>query len=195
MWDERYGNEEYIYGTDPNDFLVECLTGRRIGRTFSAAEGEGRNAVWMATQGAEVESVDSSIRGVEKTAKLAAARGVEVAARVGMLEDVDLVPGTYDTIVSIFAHMPSVQRLPLHRKFVDALKPNGLFVLEAYTPDQLKFGTGGPKDADMLLTADKLRAELTGVDFLVLQEVERDVIEGSLHTGRAAVVQCLAIRR
>ena len=85
--------------------------------------------------------------------------------------------------------------MALHRKFVQALKLNGILVLEAYTPDQLKFGTGGPKDEDMLLTADKLRDELHGMDFIVLREVERDVIEGTLHTGRAAVVQCLAIRR
>ena len=195
MWDDRYGQEVYVYGTEPNDFLVECLSGRRIGRTFSAAEGEGRNAVWMATKGADVESLDSSQRGVEKTLRLAESRGVKADARVGNLEEVQLAANTYNTVVSIFAHMPSEHRVALHRKFVQALKPNGILVLEAYTPDQLKFGTGGPKDEDMLLTADKLRDELHGMDFIVLREVERDVIEGTLHTGRAAVVQCLAIRR
>ena len=195
MWDERYGQDEYVYGTTPNDFLVECLAGRQIGRTFSAAEGEGRNAVWMATHGADVESLDSSQRGVEKTLRLAESRGVKVDARVGNLEEVQLAADTYNTVVSIFAHMPSEHRAMLHSKFVQALKPNGILVLEAYTPDQLKFSTGGPKDVDMLLTVDKLRDELQGVDFVVLREVERDVIEGTLHTGRAAVVQCLAIRR
>jgi hypothetical protein len=91
--------------------------------------------------------------------------------------------------------MPRSERVLLHRKIVDALKPNGVFVLEAYTPDQLQFGTGGPKDPDMLLTAATLREELTGLEFLILREVEREVVEGTLHTGRASVVQCLAVRR
>lgn len=194
MWDERYGVDEYVYGTEPNDFLVECLTGAKIGRTFSAAEGEGRNAVWMARHGAEVQSVDSSQKGVEKTHLLAAKHGVRVDATVGLLEDLELAEESFDTIVSIFAHMPSTQRVKLHRKFVRALKPGGRLVLEAYTPNQLQFATGGPKDPDMLLTQEILRTELEGLEFLVLREVERDVVEGSLHTGHAAVLQCFAVK-
>jgi len=194
-WDERYESADYVYGTAPNDFLVECLSGRTIGRAFSLAEGEGRNSVWMAEHGADVSAVDSSIRGVEKTHRLAATRGVTVDAGLGKLEDLNLAPATYETIVSIFAHMPSNERVLIHRKIVEALKPNGVFVLEAYTPDQLQFGTGGPKDPDMLLTAATLREELTGLEFLILREVEREVVEGTLHTGRASVVQCLAVRR
>lgn len=192
MWDERYSSSEYVYGTEPNGFLVECLSGRVIGRAFSAAEGEGRNAVWMASQGAIVSSVDSSAVGVAKTLQLATARGVSVDARVGTLEDLVLPVEEFDSVVSIFAHMPSADRRVLHRKFVNALRPGGVVVLEAYSPAQLKYATGGPKDPDLLLTADQIRDELQDLDFVMLREVEREVVEGSLHTGMAAVVQCLA---
>jgi len=194
MWNERYSGSEYVYGTEPNDFLVEALSTRVIGRVFSAAEGEGRNAVWMASRGADVFSVDSSVAGVAKTLQLAAARGVSVDARVGALEDLELPFEGYDSIVSIFAHLPSVERRVLHRKFVNALRPGGVLVLEAYTPAQLEYSTGGPKDVDLLLTANLLEIELGGLDFIILREVEREVVEGSLHTGLASVVQCLAIK-
>lgn len=168
------------------------MTGRTVGRAISLGEGEGRNATWLAEQGGVVASVDASDRGVAKTLRLAASRGVRVEAEQGFLEDVDVTPGTYDTIISIFAHTPADVRRDLHAKVVSALADGGVFVFEGYSPNQLKFGTGGPKDVALLVTVDDLRDELVGLDFLVLREVERDVVEGTLHTGRAAVVQCMA---
>ncbi len=195
IWNERFAATEYVYGTNPNDFLVECLSGRRIGCAFSVAEGEGRNAVWMAEHGAQVHSIDASVKGVEKTLRLAKEHGVTVDAQVGLLEQLQIRESHYDTIVSVFAHMPRAERALLHNKLVRALKPDGLFVFEAYSPNQPKFDTGGPKDLDLLVTVDDLRTELAGLNFLVLHEVERNVVEGSLHTGKASVVQCMGIKR
>ena len=72
------------------------------------------------------------------------------------------------------------------------LQPGGVFILEAYTPAQLAFNTGGPKDPELLMTLDGLREELVDLEFQIARELERDVIEGTGHTGRGAVVQILA---
>lgn len=192
FWNGRFDGDDYTYGTTPNDFLVEALTGRQIGRAFSLGEGEGRNATWLAERGGDVASVDASDKGVAKTHRLAHSRGVHVAATQGFLEDVKLSSQSYDTIISIFAHTPSDVRRALHAMVVDALAPGGVFVFEGYSPDQLKYDTGGPKDVSLLVTLDDLRNELEGLEFDVLREVERDVVEGKLHTGHAAVVQCVA---
>lgn len=192
FWNGRFEGDEYAYGISPNDFLVESMTGRRVGRAFSLGEGEGRNATWLAERGGSVASIDASDKGVAKTIRLAESRGVSVSAHQGLLEDVRLDAGSYDTVISIFAHTPADVRRRLHLLVVQALRPGGVYVFEGYSPNQLRFGTGGPKDVALLVTVEDLRAELAGLEFIVLREVERDVLEGTLHTGRAAVVQCLA---
>jgi hypothetical protein len=75
-----------------------------------------------------------------------------------------------------------------------ALKRNGVFLLEAYTPEQLRHGTGGGNSADVMQSEESLRLELAGLKFRHLIELEREVIEGSYHTGLGAVVQAIASR-
>ena len=192
MWNERYATEDFFYGTKPNDFLVEAATQLSRGRALCLAEGEGRNSVWLAKQGFDVYSVDLSDIGVAKTLHFAASQGVTVNAQVGDLANFVIEPNSFDLIVSIFAHTPSALRRSLHQRVVNGLRPGGTFILEAYRPDQIPLGTGGPNDPDMLLTADILRSELDGLIFDHLVEIEHDVVEGEGHTGRAAVVQAVA---
>ncbi len=194
LWDERYGAEHYVYGTDPNDFLVEAVRDLRRGRALSLAEGEGRNAVWLASQGFEVWSVDQSAAGVAKTRRLARERGVTVHAGLGRLEELEIEPGSWDLIVSIFAHVPAATRRRVHRAVVAGLRPGGTFVLEAYAPAQVGYGTGGPKDVALLAGLAELVGELEGLEVVSGAELEREVVEGTLHTGRAAVVQLIARR-
>jgi SAM-dependent methyltransferase len=192
FWNEKFGTDDYAYGTEPNDFLRETLEAMPKGTALSLAEGEGRNAVWMAQQGYDVSSVEQSERGVAKTLRLALQRGVTVNAVRGDLDDFHVVPNSWDLIVSIYAHTPSALRRRLHAEVVAGLKPGGHFLIEAYTPAQIPNSTGGPKDPDLMPTAAILEEELAGLVFEILREVERDVVEGSLHTGTAHVVQALA---
>jgi hypothetical protein len=71
------------------------------------------------------------------------------------------------------------------------LKPNGVFVLEAFAPQQLQYDTGGPKNLNMLPSLTILQRELTDLQWEIAREVERDLLEGRYHSGRAAVVQIL----
>ena len=194
FWNEKFANTEYAYGTEPNEFLAASVAKLKPGAALSLAEGEGRNAVWLAQQGFTVSSIEQSEKGVAKTLRLALQRGVIVMAERGELETFHIQPNSWDLIVSIYAHTPQELRRKLHRQVVAGLKPGGVFILEAYTPAQIPNNTGGPKDASLMPTAELLRSELNGLVFDHIAEVERDVVEGSLHTGTAHVVQVVAHR-
>lgn len=193
-WDERYAGEGYAFGTEPNDFLVSVEPRLPRGRALSLAEGEGRNATWLAGRGFEVWSVDGSSVGVEKTHRLAAERGVTVHAEVGDLADVAIAPGAWDVILSVFVHLPRPLRERVLRAAAAGLAPGGAFVLEAYAPDQIGRGTGGPPDAALLAPLDELLGHLAGLEVLHAEALEREVVEGPLHSGLASVVQ-LMVRR
>lgn len=192
MWDEKYSAEHYVYGKEPNRFLAEHALELPPGDVVCLAEGEGRNAVYLAGLGFNVTAVDSSQVGMEKAQRLAAEKGVEIHAICTDLADYDLGTARWDGIVSIFGHVPPAVRHKVYAELHTALKPGGILLLEAYTPDQLGRGTGGPRSADLLITADILRAEIPGLDFLHLEELEREVVEGTGHTGLASVVQLVA---
>jgi len=192
MWEERYGVDDYVYGTEPNGFLRENVSVLPMGDILCLAEGEGRNAVFLASTGRRVSSVDLTEAGVAKTLRLAAAAGVSVDAVVGDLADFDLGVDQWDAVVSIFAHMPSPVRVDLHERVVASLRPGGVFLLEAYTPDQVGRGTGGPASPDLMMTVEGLRGELEPLEFVHAQEREREIVEGTHHTGIGSVVQVIA---
>jgi SAM-dependent methyltransferase len=192
MWDERYSAEEYAYGTNPNNFLEANVSSIPKGKVLSLAEGEGRNAVFLAKQGYSVTAVDSSLVGLNKARKLAEENGVIVEFIHTDLAEYDLGEKKWDGIVSIFCPLPSSIRKQLHKKVEAALKRNGVFLLEAYTPAQLKYGTGGGNSVDVMQSKESLSLELPGLKFKHLIELERDVVEGIYHTGIGAVVQAIA---
>lgn len=188
FWNERYSSDEYLYGTEPNSFLAEQY-GLLRGPVLSLSEGEGRNAVFLASHGLEVVGVDISAVALEKAKKLAQSRGVEIATRVCDLETFEPEENHYGSVVSISAHLPSKIRRRLYPLVERSLRPAGTIILEAYSENQLSRDTGGPKDLDMLMTVDKLRREFPNCHPLVLREIEREVSEGEGHTGLASVVQ------
>ena len=194
-WDERYAQPGWAFGQEPNDFLRDhAVLLPANGRVLTLAEGEGRNAVWLAGLGFLVTGVDESSVGLAKAQRLARERGVRITTVVADLNAFELGDETWDGIVSIFAHLPAEQRAPLHRRVVRALRPGGVLLLEAYTPSQLDRQTGGPGDAGKLMTLATLRSELAGLRFEIARETEREVIEGRYHTGRSSVVQVVARR-
>lgn len=194
MWDERYSVEHYVYGTNPNNFLEENVSFIPKGKVLTLAEGEGRNAVFLAKQGFTVTAVDASRVGLEKAKKLAQENKVTIDFVHADLEQYLIGENQWDGIVSIFCPLPSVARKKLHKKVVAGLKKNGVFLLEAYTPQQLKHGTGGGSCADTMMSKESLSVELSGLKFLHLKELERKIIEGVYHTGLSAVVQAIAVK-
>ena len=192
MWDERYQGEDFAYGTAPNDFLRSQVEHLPAGRVLCLAEGEGRNAVFLAEQGLTVTAVDLSPVGLAKAERLATQRGVRIETVVADLAAFHIDPKSWDGIVSIFAHTPPPVRLHVHRQVAGGLKTGGVFLLESYRPEQLQYKTGGPPVVEMMMDLSGLRAELAGLEFEYAEEIVRDIQEGTLHHGQGAVVQLRA---
>jgi SAM-dependent methyltransferase len=192
MWDERYAVEEYVYGKLPNDFLVQMVAKLKKGKVLCLAEGEGRNSVYLAQQGFEPTGVDSSRVGLAKAEKLAREHGVEIKTICADLAEFEIEETAWDSIVSVFCHAHQDLRRQLHRDVIAGLKPGGTFLLEAYTPKQLEYGTGGPSSIEHLMNLESLETELEGLEFIHAEELVRDVVEGTFHTGKGSVVQVLA---
>lgn len=195
MWDQRYNTPEYIYGKTPNDFLVEMIDRIPKGEVLSLAEGEGRNGVYLAQQGCRVTGVDSSAVALQKARALAAERGTEIITLHCDLSELKIEPAAWDAVISIFCHLPAPLRASIHRQVVQGLRSGGCLVLEAYTPRQLEFKTGGPPISELMMDLETLRQELVGLELEHAREIERDIREGSYHNGRSAVVQILARKR
>lgn len=189
----RYAAGEYVFGTAPNDFVVDAAPRIPPGRVLCLADGEGRNGVYLAGLGYEVVSVDVSPVGLAKARRLADARGVRLTAVAADLDDVRMEAGGWSGIVSIFAHVDAGLRARVHRRAVEGLAPGGAFVLEGYTPRQLA-GRDAAVEAGRMLDARTLRRELDGLRFDVLREIRRDLREGAQHTGPGEVVQVLAFK-
>lgn len=196
FWDQRYGNSGngYVYGTFPNEFLAAVADRIPTGSVLCLAEGEGRNAVFLAKRGHAVTAVDQSAVGLAKARALATQNGVVLATHVVDLADYPVTPGAWAGIVAIFMHLPPALRARVLAQAAAGLQPGGVFILECYTPAQLAFNTGGPREVELLPTLAGLRAELPGLEFLHGRELERDILEGDGHTGRGAVVQIVARR-
>jgi SAM-dependent methyltransferase len=197
FWDSRYAGDAYAYGEAPNAFLAS-LSFEPGGRALVPGDGEGRNGVFLAEKGLRVETLDLSAEGVAKARRLAAARGVNIEARQADALEWDWPVGTYDLVALFYLHLPPPQRRALHATALAALKPGGRIVLEAFTPAHLekqKAGArGGPRDADLLYWAQDLRDDFAGAEIELLQEMETDLREGTLHVGPSAVVRLLARR-
>jgi len=194
FWDQRFAGADYFYGTAPNDYLAAVAPRLPAGPVLCLAEGEGRNAVFLATRGHAVTAVDQSAAGLAKAAALAAARGVPLTTTVADLTDYPIAPGAWAGIVAIFMHLPPPLRTTVLARAAAGLRPGGVFVLECYTPAQLARTTGGPRDPALPAGLDEFRAALPGLEFEIARELDRPVVEGTGHTGLASVVQLLARR-
>lgn len=194
FWNNRYAGVGYVYGEAPNLFVSEVTPQIPAGPVLCLAEGEGRNAAHLALLGHRVTAVDQSETGLAKARRLAEGRGVVIETVLVDLENYRITPGSWAGIVATFVHLPPSLRRKVHTNAVLGLQTGGIFILEAYTPAQLAFDTGGPKSPELLVTLASLLEELAGLDFPVARELERDLNEGGSHSGRGAVVQILARR-
>jgi SAM-dependent methyltransferase len=192
-WDERYRDEGYFYGFSPNDFLREHVGLFRAGdRVLSLAEGEGRNAVFLAQQGCQARGVDFSERGYEKAMALAQRQGVTIEYDVADLTQYEMGDAKWDGVVSIFCHLSESDRPALYAAIKRGLKPGGIFLLESYNKRQLEFGTGGPKDVSHLVSLADLTGAFDDFEILLARDIVRDVQEGTHHNGAGSVTQFIA---
>ncbi len=195
FWNQRYSENEYAYGVEPNRFFKAQLSTIIKGKVLFPAEGEGRNAVYAAQQGFEVFAFDSSVEGKKKAAILAAKHQVTIEYSVTELDTLNYPENYFDTLVLIFAHFPSTIRKQYHQKLLSYLKPNGSILFEAFSKEQIHLNSGGPKQIEMLFSEEEIITEFPNVAFKFLETVETNLDEGPFHQGSANVIRFLGTKK
>ena len=193
MWDERFARQEPVYGEEPNAFLREqALQYLKAPATVLVpGDGYGRNGLWLAKQGFKVTTVDVSPVGVERARNTAS--DSKIPARI-LLSDLNAwkwPKAEFDAVASIFLHLLPEQRAFIHAHMLQALKSGGIVILEAFTPTQLQFASGGPKTLDLLYTTEILQRDFATADALKLEEIVTELNEGKMHSGKGAVVRAV----
>jgi len=193
-WNQRFSGDDYLFGTEPNQFLASQADLLKAGdRVLAVADGEGRNGVWLASRGLDVLSIDFSENALAKARRLAAARGVTLRTELADLYAWDWGEDRFDVIVAIFIQFaPPEQRRRIFRGMAAALVPGGHLIMQGYRPKQLEYGTGGPPHAENMYTADLLRLEFADLEILRLEEHDSEVAEGAGHHGLSALIDLVA---
>lgn len=195
QWDSRYSAEEYIYGIEPNEYLRHFLDSRKPGRILFPAEGEGRNAVYAASLGWQVDAFDQSETGRQKALKLAAMKGVSINYGLISLEDWQPDSNIYDAVALVFVHLEPAFRVEVHRKAIKALKSGGYIIVEAFTKNQFPRTSGGPKNLDLLFDAGVIKNDFAALKCIDFAETQVELNEGLLHRGLADVVRLIAMKQ
>jgi SAM-dependent methyltransferase len=194
FWNERYSEKEFVYGKHPNEFLKEELEKLPVGKILFPCEGEGRNAVFAAQIGWEVDAFDLSEEGFKKALLLSQERKASIRYVIEDAISIEYPANTFDVVSLIYAHFPSAIRQKVHRKITNWLKPGGKLILEAFNPNQLANNSGGPKDISMLYNNDMLLEDFKELKTELLFTTKIKLDEGKYHQGEADVIRYVGIK-
>ena len=195
-WNRRYAGDDFLFGTEPNAWLREhAVSLPSGGRILSVADGEGRNSVWLAQQGFQVDAFDVAHRAVEKAQSFAKRQGVSVNFTIADVDGFAWPEAAYDGVAAIFVQFADPDtRTRLFERIVRSLKPGGVLILQGYTPKQLEYRTGGPPILSHLYTPELLQAAFAGLSIIELKDYEAVVHEGRGHSGQSALIGLVARR-
>ena len=199
-WDQRYADESYAYGEEPNPYLKEQLTKLKPGKILFPAEGEGRNAVYAAKQGWEVSAFDISTEGQKKALELAHKNEVTIDYRVGELEALNYIQESFDVIALIYAHFPATLKSGIHQMLDGYLRKGGTIIFEAFSKSHLDYlekdeKVGGPKDIGSLFSIEEIRQDFEDYEVVELTETVIQLNEGSYHNGQGSVIRFIGRKR
>jgi SAM-dependent methyltransferase len=192
FWNERYRQPEFVYGKQPNEFFKQQIDLITTGSILLPADGEGRNAVYAASQGWDVTAIDYSKEAQQKALQLAKTQDVEIQYHLSDLAAYDYNKSTYDAAAFIYVHLPRSIINEVYQKVIKSLKKGATVIVEVYSINQLGRDSGGPSDERVLYTKDRLRELLTGTDIQMLEEHEIELQEGKFHSGKAMVLRAIA---
>ncbi|MGZ3288007.1 MAG: class I SAM-dependent methyltransferase [Xanthobacteraceae bacterium] len=193
-WEGRYRVPDYVFGKEPNYFLVSCKALLpRSGKVLAVADGEGRNGIWLAEQGLEVLSLDFSPSAQQKARALAKQRGVTLTIAQADVHTWDYPEAAFDVVVEIFTQFSTpAERAKKWAGMRKALKRGGLLIIQGYTSKQLQYGTGGPKQVENLYTRAMLEEAFRDFRDMKIVEEEIEIYEGTSHGGMSAVINLTA---
>ena len=193
-WNDRYGQEQFAYGEQPNNYLREQLVKLDPGTILFPAEGEGRNAVFAAKLGWTVSAFDISVEGKNKALRLAETNNVTIDYQVGELETLDFRAEQFDAIALIYAHFPADIKSKYHKALDKYLRSKGLVIFEAFSKRHIDYisrneSVGGPKEIEMLFSIDELKSDFLNYEIIELEEKEIELSEGLFHNGKGSVIR------
>lgn len=194
FWNERYSSIEFVYGTEPNIFFKDELDKLKTGNILMLGEGEGRNAVYAAVKGWEVDAVDFSTIAKDKALKLADKNSVNIHYELDDLSKYKPKSNYYDSAAIIFLHLNPKIRSEVHSRVVDSLKSGGTLILEVYEKEQLGKDSGGPQNINMLYSKEELEADFADMNIIELQKRIVILNESQHHSGEAAVLRLIAVK-
>lgn len=195
FWNERFDKAEFIFGKEPNEYLVESSLKylKKHDKVLCIADGEGRNGVWLAKQGMQVVGFDASNVALVKAKQFAKDNQVQVDYTFSDTDSFIWHPNTYDAVVAIFIQFADpAMRERIFKETYQALKPGGIFILQGYTPKQLEYKTGGPSLIEHLYTEEMIRDLAKDFQILDLCCYEKELSEGARHTGMSALLGMIA---
>ncbi|MCC6369972.1 MAG: class I SAM-dependent methyltransferase [Bacteroidia bacterium] len=193
FWNTRYKEAEYAYGTEPNDFLKSKIhVFKPDSKILCLAEGEGRNAVFLASQGHRITAVDYSQEGLNKLQKLALNKKLSIETLCVDLTHYKIEEHAWDGIICIFGHFPESLRKAVFGQVYKGLNKGGVFLMEAYHKDQLKYKTGGPQVVELLYSKEELQEDFSAFTAITIETCDKDIEEGKYHKGTSAVIQVVA---
>lgn len=188
-WNERYSTDLYIFGKDPNKFFKDELEKINPGRILLLGEGEGRNGVYAASKGWQVDAVDFSDIAKQKAMMLAEENKVTLNYIISDIAEYKAAPETYDAVGLIFVHLDKAVRERVHSDLINSLKPGGTIIIEVYEKDQINMNSGGPKDLDLLYSLEEIVEDFADLDFITLSKESLYLYESILHHGDAWVIR------
>ena len=194
FWDKRYSGKEFVYGTEPNQFFKQQIDKLVPGKILFLGEGEGRNAVYAANLGWDVDAVDFSVYAKEKAIKLADINNVKINYSVSDLTDYQFKEKYYDVVVLIFLHVPEDLRNQVHDKTQLALRDNGTLIIEAFNKEQIKNTSGGPRDLELLYDENTLINSFKELKINLIENKIVELDEGYYHKGKANVIRFVGVK-
>lgn len=195
FWNERFDKEEFIFGKEPNEYLVKCAARylQKNNKVLCIADGEGRNGVWLAKQGMQVVGFDASDIALAKAKQFAKENQAEVEYLFSDTDSFDWQANTFDAVVAIFIQFADpAMRERIFQNVYQTLKPGGIFILQGYTPKQLDYKTGGPSAIEHLYTEESIQELAKDFEVLELVSYEKVLNEGARHSGMSALLGLVA---
>ncbi len=202
FWDNRYGDSHYVYGKEPNQFFKETIDNFPVGKILLPAEGEGRNGVYAASKGWQVDAFDVSSEARNKALFLAQASEIDFSYQVLEFKDVltNYEFNSFDVIALIYLHVPLQLKMQYFSNLITLLKPGGYLIFEGFSKDHTKNQeenpmAGGPQQVDLLYSKDEITSFFSELHFIQLSEEEIILSEGVGHNGKGSVIRFIGLKK
>jgi len=194
FWNQRYAENETVYGHHPNAYFKLKLDQIKASTILLPAEGEGRNALYAASNGWKVNAFDYSETAKEKALANAIKNSVDIVYDVMDIDQYKPM-NQYQAIGLIYVHLPPARRSVFHQKVIDSLMPGAILIMEAFSKAQLNHQSGGPKVIEELYSKSDLINDFKDIDIIELEELEIVLDEGPFHQGKASVIRLFAKKK